>query len=586
MIEPIHPFDLQARAELAIHGLTGLLDPERAGLMYFLGDWRAKPPRADHNLWDCGDGCGRFVDALTLVRGLAGRGDAWGASALPDEQLEGWMLRFLDEDGLSWLPTEEWAAPWGSELLMASTVPGEAHCEISWAQRGTLMGLLSRFLRTGSEGYLTKAKTLVDGLLKLAVRHPGGLYFPEGYYTRRGWNTTQPGLFAGIEETNAAVIVPALRLHALTGYAPALELADGLARFALKNTRGYTADGSMQAPDGGAVQEHFHTRSNFIMGILRLGLALGQREYVAWARQSYAAARRWGADFGWFPEHLGQRHGEVCCTTDMIEIALLLAKHVDPAYYADAERYGRNHLFESQILSFERLENALAQMPAKSSKAPYGGKFSTTQDVARRQVGAFASRPALNDAFHMDVTDLMQCCNAAGARALYDLWNSAVEEIPSAADGLPLRKVNLRFSVETPALRVVSHEPAAGRLEITARDACRVAVRLPGGTGEALVVRACARGDPRVEVLPAQAGYVTYEAAPGERVDLAYPLSEHSAAYRVGSPGRELHATAYWRGETVMRVEPAGIFYPLYDRPAGLAPVAPRLPAQPLIPSI
>jgi len=56
----IHPFDLQVRAEAAARSLVALLDPQRDGLMYFLGDWRARPPRADHSLWDCGDGCGRL----------------------------------------------------------------------------------------------------------------------------------------------------------------------------------------------------------------------------------------------------------------------------------------------------------------------------------------------------------------------------------------------------------------------------------------------------------------------------------------------------------------------------------------------
>jgi hypothetical protein len=96
MTTPIHPFDLQARAELATHGLTGLLDSDRDGLMYFLGNWRARPARADHGLWDCGDGrppCGRADPG-------APHGEQKFACLSPaagDEQLEGWMLRFLGE---------------------------------------------------------------------------------------------------------------------------------------------------------------------------------------------------------------------------------------------------------------------------------------------------------------------------------------------------------------------------------------------------------------------------------------------------------------------------------------------------------
>jgi hypothetical protein len=97
---------LQARAELAARGLTALLDARQAGLMYFLGEWRNRPPRAFHGLWDYGDGSGRQIDALTLVRAMV---PADSPSAQPDDGealLEAWMLRQLHDDGLSWLPPE------------------------------------------------------------------------------------------------------------------------------------------------------------------------------------------------------------------------------------------------------------------------------------------------------------------------------------------------------------------------------------------------------------------------------------------------------------------------------------------------
>jgi hypothetical protein len=141
-----------------------------------------------------------------------------------------------------------------------------------------------------------------------------------------------------------------------------------------------------------AVQEHFHTRSSFIMGVLKLGFTLGRREYIAWARQSYALAKEWGTDFGWFPEHLGQRHGEICCTTDMIEMALLLGRHVDQSYYADAERFGRNHLLESQFLSLDRLERALERLPADDAPPP--GRVDSPLTGRRQTPGRrFASGP-------------------------------------------------------------------------------------------------------------------------------------------------------------------------------------------------
>jgi hypothetical protein len=37
----------------------------------------------------------------------------------------------------------------------------------------------------------------------------------------------------------------------------------------------------------------------------------------------------------------------------MIELAIDLALHVDPRYWNDAERFGRNHLLEAQLLRID-----------------------------------------------------------------------------------------------------------------------------------------------------------------------------------------------------------------------------------------
>ena len=581
----IAPFDLQARAELAVHSLTALLDPERAGVMYFLANWCSHPPRADHGLWDCGDGSGRHVDALTLARSMVRKGSPAAEQGQAEAQLEAWMISLLGAEGLTWLPSEPWAEPWGKGLLLADGRPSPAYAEISWAQRGTLMGLISRFLATSQEPYLERASRLVDGLLRVAIPHPDGLFFPEGYYRADGWHGEMPGLAAGIEENNAVIIAPALRLYEINQHAPALELAEGLVSYALKHTQGYLPDGRLHVTQGGALQEHFHTRSCFILSVLKLGLMTGRRELVAWARQTYARARDFGTDFGWFPEGLGRRHGEICCTTDMIEIALLLGKNVDGCYYADAECFGRNHLLESQFLSLDRLQRALDLMPVDDAPPPWGGRFSTRDRVAARQLGGFASRPALNDAFHLDGTSLMQCCNAAGTRGIYDLWRYAVEETPAADGEPPCEMVNLRFSVDTPAIRVVSHEPREGRLDITARRTCQVMVRLPAGAGEALCATT-GKGSQSVRALPIRDAYAAFALLQGEQAQLHYPLAERVAHYEVGMAERSARCTGYWRGEALMRVDPPGAFYPLYQREEDLPPVEPGEPAGPQIASL
>jgi hypothetical protein len=178
----------------------------------------------------------------------------------------------------------------------------------------------------------------------------------------------------------------------------------------------------------------------------------------------------------------------------------------------------------------------------------------------------------LNDAFHLDATAMMQCCNAAGTRALYDLWQGAVEQ---TAGDTPQYAIHLRFSVATPALTVVSHEPATGMLEVTPKEDCRVSVRLPEGEHHALAVT---DGTAGAQPLEAEDGYVTFSATAGTQVNLYYPLCERVAHYEVGAPDRTLRCTGFWRGETLMHVDPPGEYYPLYQRSTDLPTVQPDLP--------
>jgi len=579
----IHPFDLQARAELAIQSLTALLDPAREGLMYFLADWQSRPPRADHCLWDCGDGSGRHMDALVLARSMVPQGSAAALANPGEAQIEAWMMRLLGEDGLTWLVEEPFASPWGQSMLYYGERTHERMAEISWAQRGTLLGLTSCWLATGDERFHTAACRLIDGLLHIAVRHPHGLYFPEGYYRVGGWKTETTRLAGGIEEYNAAVLWPAIRFYAASGYAPALELAEGVAQFALRHTQGYLPNGAI-GPVKAELEDHFHTRGNFMLGILKLGLVTGRPEYVAWARQAFDHARHVGTDFGWFPEGIKHRHGEVCCITDMLELALLLGKHVDPAYYADAERYGRNHLIEGQYLDLATLQQAVERLPMRNRPAPYEGRYSTAEGVVASQLGAFASRSTLNDAFHTDALAMMQCCNAAGTRGLYDLWRYAIDSRPANAGELPRHQINLRFSVATPEIQVVSHEPSAGCLDITTAIPCQVAVRLPGGVDHAFVVMG---GDtmPDASTILAEQGYVQF-ALTGGPAQVHYALPARTLAYTVGAGERTNTCIGHWRGETLLRVEPAGPFLPLYHRSTDLPPVQPAAVAGQLIESI
>jgi hypothetical protein len=207
--------------------------------------------------------------------------------------------------------------------------------------------------------------------------------------------------------------------------------------------------------------------------------------------------------------------------------------------------------------------------------------YSTTSGVVASQVGGFASRSTLNDAFHTDALALMQCCNAAGARGIYDLWRYAVETRQPDRSAPPHHLVHLRFSVATPDVRVTSYEPQTGRLDIMVDAACQVSVRLPGGEDHGFVTVAGA-GDTQpyeAKVVMADKGYVRVRVGGACTVRVDYRLRDWSAEYTVGQRGRSITCVGHWRGETLMSVERPGPYLPLYGRSRELAPVEPLLGA-------
>jgi hypothetical protein len=568
-IQESNPYDLNAIAALAIEGLTKLIDEERAALPYFIGEWCSNPPRAEHNFWDYGDGSGRLLDALTLCSIMA---TPSARAQRVIEQIESWVIKQCAEDGLSWVPVEPWVRPWGDDALFVHAPLSGKFCEISWSQRGSLMGLLSKYMSTGSGKYLDRAKGIIDGLYSIAIKNEYGLYFPDLYYQEAGWQTDRFDVDPVMVEYNAASLACIVRFYEFTRYRPAYELATGMLSFAMLHTKGYDPDGTIRFPAGN-LGLHFHTRSNFVLGVLKYGLLEERSDLISWAESSFDQLLGYGTEFGWFPEGIGARHGEICCTTDMIEIALLLGKSVDRKYFALAEKFGRNHLIESQWRSLSKLDKAVKKlMPMNRGDTEYAD-YVTTDNVVFRQYGAFSSRPALNDGFHLDATALMQCCNAAGARGIYDLWRYSTSA--SFSGNILILEVNLRFSVENDYLKLVCHEPIEGIVYIEAKYDCTLKFRLPEGTHSATLTK---QGASITELMENE-GYVSFVMVKGENIKLEYLPMEKKRSYVVGSIEKNHLASieGFWRGETLVSVSPKGDYYPLYEE---------RIPIKAVIPTV
>jgi len=348
--DPARYFDLPYRAGLAINCLTRMLDERQDYLPYFDAKYSTKPPVAVHIAWDYGDAVGRYTDALKMARIMSGNTDNLDR----DAALQRWLERLLGEHGLSWWPTP----PYKSQHHPAGQ-PGHV-AEVFWTQRSTIAGLTSQYLLTGEKHYADLAKGVIDGLNTIALWDDGMAYMPreattvgwnndQVLYPERGWSTRamlRAGWFGAF---HGALLWPLARFASITGYEPALRLAHGIAEFALRGARLFRPDGRFYD----MIEGHFYSRTTTAGGLLRLGLLTGNKEYVQMGERVYNHAKEWGTSYGWFPEDLWNFGCETCCIKDMIELAIDLALHVDPRYWNDAERFGRNHLLEAQLLRID-----------------------------------------------------------------------------------------------------------------------------------------------------------------------------------------------------------------------------------------
>jgi hypothetical protein len=538
------PFDLVARAELAIRACTLLVNPERDGQPYSFAELHTEPPIALHSPWDYADVAGRLLDSLTLARMMTGQH--------PDET-DASFARILSkcqrEDGLIALPPDAWT----------HTAP---IVELEWSQRGALMAWTTRTLAIDEADAPARAARLVHALSVRAVWEGETCWYPASYLPDKGWaSRLPPPAQRGELLIGAQIVFPLARFAAATGNGESLRLANGLIRFLRERSGAFEEDGRIRPSMTGYV----HSTTGFILGVLKYGLVADRADYVEWAHNAYRSACDLGTEFGFFPHGLrGQERsqGDVCALQDMIEIALLLGLNRDTACLADAERFGRNHLLETQILDYDWVQRspdvAFCQDIWCSHHPPEGF---TTDDVCGRSLGAYSGWHTLNDAIDPANPRLMQRCTGAGTRALYDLWRHSVTRPEGAV------MVNLHFSRDTRWATVTSYLPQEGRLDIMMKTRGVLAVRLPTGVTNPDVMVNHARA--RQETV--RNGYAWIEALqPGDLVSVTWPNEERVMLYDI--EGKSY--TAHWRGDTLMRMAPPGQLNPLYWRTPELMPPA------------
>ena len=473
--------------------------------------------------WWFGDCTGRMVDAAILCRQVRGD-DTIGEH---EEYLRSCLRGMFDpRDGLNWRP---------------ETVFNVREANM-FDQSSVLLALVSWFMESGSAEVEDLLQRMIGGLWAIAAKQDDCCYYPFECYGEKGWDRDYPASCGkaryGIADPcheGGRQINPLVRYYELTGSAAALRLADGLARYVMGPADLFEADGCYRE-EGRAEKTyrsgHIHSRLSVATGVMRLGFATGHTDYVAWGKHVFDwTLRTQCTSFGWVGEVMDryERGSETCGITDAIEAAALLARNGYDDYWGIVARFGRNHLLESQ----SRRNGGF-----NGHSFPHEYAFVDTEWV-----------PGQTTVLH----PVAGCCAPAGMRGIYGVWDHIVTRQGTAVS------VNLPLARQSRWVRVRGHEPFAGQVDIMVdADVPVLRVRVPEGGG---------RNDVRVTVndrpvTPAWDGafLLLRGCAVGEIATVQYPLRRYTETVTIHG-----HTfTVTWVGSTVVGMEPAGQYEPLY----------------------
>lgn len=556
--------DLADRMALAINALTNVWYKEERWAQGFLVDFSQRPPvlYPSHVTDAYLNIPPKFIEALIFCR--LGSGSNLNVSV--DTEVLNTQISLLGEDGLTYCPsgtlrefTEErgFAEIWGEgRMLSALSTLAQVDSNPQWVEMG---------------------KKKVDRLLELSRQKEDFRFFWKGRF-RKGelapGDASEPsvpnpkGSLADYDPVFSKVYsIGALGhgaglFYRVTGYEPALELSQGLARWGLK--RIFT--------DSTGCYDfwHFHHGLYSLMAVWEYAYAAGDREIMERVDACYRWARAMGDGLiGYFPElfpdqqfwkylNWNGKTVEICEVADMIWLALNLTRAGIGDYWDDIDRWVRNVFSEAQLCSIDYFYHIPDDY---YNQEPEGKPHQDSNQILLRSLGAFLGWMRPNDGLKILKTEqgmkianlgIQHCCTANGARNLYHVWDSILTK-----EG-DLVRINLLLNRVSPYLDIDSYLPASGKVVLKIKNAPTVMVRIPGW---------CQPGDMTVMVSGKIRDVINFgryiridPLNPGDTVEITFPMAEQVVTRVIG----DLPFTLRLRGSNVIGIDPKGIGIPLY----------------------
>ena len=484
--------ELSEYGRIAINGVLGSTDPDRAFANYFLTYFDVHPAYMIHWGSQYSGVLPKYVEAMPLLRLMSGSDDH---SDLEEGMLAA-VVENISGDGLIYdLATPD--RPWSAGVGYG--VKGWNEDYANMAGNGRLLtGLIYYYQATGDEEWKRRAQRTAERMLELAIVKDTYAYYPNvglgndySYPRNSGWvHTNEPqSEQEGAEGAMLFYLWQPLRgwarWYALTGDERFLELSSKFARFGMQD-RWWGGVGDVE-PVAGAERGHFwghyHGHTAAFRGLLDYAIVADDWQAKEFVRDAYEWARHHGIHrLGLFPGGNGDTEG--CTVADMVGLAVALSDAGVGDYWDDVDQYARNGLLAVMATDKDEMERVSQAGRERPPEAPWGGEGDmrfggfggvlpgqeTTDRVIERSVGAFGHVIGARYLYPR----LMHCCTGNGVQGLYYAWEGILRRRGDTAE------VNLWMNRRSPWADVWSWLPHEGKILIRNKATRRIAVRIPG----------------------------------------------------------------------------------------------------------
>ncbi len=575
--------DLAERARLAVHGLTAMTNPNIDYEQFFTVCHMSQPPAMDHNASDM-HGHGKFMEVLPLMRLMSGSRQNMHVEKRWMEVL----LMMQGEDGLYYTPTtgRDWILP--PNMDVASGSPGsdtftEKHfCLVGYGTARSLgvSSIYSQLVPDGPWGEAARKQAQAYDMITLKDGDYGHIFstwmYPGREVVQSDTHPFDTYLYlVGAQGWIAQYL--AMYDRALDDPA-ASKIAEKILNYNILK-KNYNEPGGRFQPSkgvgGGPLAKdnqyaHFHTHATNIIASIYVYMQTGNRELLDRARKAYDWAITTGDTLvGFFPmctydEYIGAQTAETCQVADMVVAGIMLSR-VGIDKWDDIDRWVRNQLVENQLTQVDWVSDGRLDY----SRSPIDPSFfenprRTTDRVAERTIGSFAGWPTPNDwvgsedweggDVHNIIYTIMNCCTASGARGIFAAWRDMI-----SFDDDTLR-VHLLFNRASRWADIDSYIPYTGRVDVKARQAMNLEIRIPEWVKPSEVKCTVDGGihDLSFSGRYARVGRVRQ----GDKVTMTFPISERTEKRSIEG----FDYTFTFRGNDVVYVDPPGKYAPMYQR--------------------